>query len=191
MKHRPGPSDSASIPRLAPELPLPPYSYVNGQFPHPIRDPAGHSFGVLPVPCPAPNPNRWVDCRPYLHGIDLFNHGYYWESHEVWESVWNAAGRRGAVADFIKGLIKLGAAGVKARERRLDGVRSHARRAVELFSSVQDRIGPEQSNFFGLSLPQLIELASDVARLPPKTRLPAGTPVEIIFPFILCPSEPL
>lgn len=189
MKHRSDSSDRTSIPRLVPDLPLPPYSYVNGQFPHPVRDPAGHSFGVPAVPCPAPNPNCWRDCRPYFYGIDLFNHGYYWESHEVWESVWNAAGRTGAVADFMKGLIKLAAAGVKAREGRLDGVRSHARRAAELFSRVQDRIGPEQSVYFGLSLSELMELANGVAGEPPKSRLPAGTPVEIIFPFVLCPGE--
>ncbi|HEY2148520.1 MAG TPA: hypothetical protein VGH32_11320, partial [Pirellulales bacterium] len=97
----------------------------------------------------------------------------------------------GAVADFIKGLIKLAAAGVKAREGRLDGVRSHARRAAELFSRVQDQLGPEPTLYFGLSLPRLIEWANDVARHPPMSRSPAGTPVEILFPFILCPSEPL
>jgi Domain of unknown function (DUF309) len=21
------------------------------------------------------------------HGLDLFNHGYYWEAHEAWESL--------------------------------------------------------------------------------------------------------
>ncbi|TGQ49534.1 DUF309 domain-containing protein, partial [Mesorhizobium sp. M1C.F.Ca.ET.210.01.1.1] len=24
-------------------------------------------------------------------GIDLFNHGYYWEAHEAWEPLWHAA----------------------------------------------------------------------------------------------------
>ncbi len=190
MKDLPGPSESASIPRFIPELPLPPYSYVNGQFPHPIRDPAGHSFGALPMSCDAPESDRWTNCRPYLHGIDLFNHGYYWEAHEVWEGVWNAAGRRGAVADFMKGLIKLAAAGVKARERRLDGVRSHARRAAELFSRVLDQLGPEQTLYFGLALGRLIEWADDVAGQSPKSHSPAGTPVEIIFPFVLSPGEP-
>src|SRR4051794_23916492 len=31
--------------RLLPDEPLPPYSFVPGRFPHPVRDPAGHSFG--------------------------------------------------------------------------------------------------------------------------------------------------
>lgn len=46
----------------------------------------------------------------YLRGIDLFNHGFYWESHEAWEAVWISAGRRGSVADFLKALIKVAAA---------------------------------------------------------------------------------
>ena len=34
------------------------------------------------------------------------------KSHVAWESLWMACGRKGAVADFLKGLIKLAAAGV-------------------------------------------------------------------------------
>ncbi len=37
----------------------------------------------------------WLRCRDYLRGIDLFNHGYYWEAHEVWEGLWHTAGHRG------------------------------------------------------------------------------------------------
>ena len=177
--------------RLVPDEPFPPYSYVNGKFPHPIRDPAGHSFGVVPPPCPIPDPNRWQDCRPYLYGLDLFNHGYYWEAHEVWEQIWHAAGRTGPVGSFIKGLIKLAAAGVKVREGRPDGVRSHARRAAELFSRVADQLRPKQTSYFGLSIPRLIELATDVVRDPPTSRASAGAPVEIVFPFVLRPDESL
>jgi uncharacterized protein len=184
-------SGRVSIRRLVPDEPFPPYSYVNGRFPHPIRDLAGHSFGLVPVPCPMPDPNHWPDCRPYLYGIDLFNHGYYWEAHEVWERIWHAAGRGGPVGNFIKGLIKLAAAGVKAREGRPEGVRSHARRAAELFSCVEDQLRPKQASYFGLSVPRLIELATDVAIEPPTSRAPIGTPVEIVFPFGLWPDESL
>ncbi len=49
------------------------------------------------------------------NGVDLFNHGYYWESHEEWESLWHAAGRRGVVADgnrvFAVAATELGYAG--------------------------------------------------------------------------------
>src|SRR6476661_8020059 len=112
--------------RLVPDEPLPPYSYVTGLFPHPTRDPLGHSFGNS-APASAPvDPSNWSASRAYLVGCDLFNLGYYWEAHETWEGLWHACGRRGMTADFLKGLIKLAAAGVKAREGRRQGVARHA-----------------------------------------------------------------
>ena len=36
--------------RLVSDEPLPPYSYVTGRFPHPTRDPSGHSFGHAAAP---------------------------------------------------------------------------------------------------------------------------------------------
>jgi uncharacterized protein len=41
-------------------------------------------------------------------GIDLFNHGEYWEAHEVWESDW-IHDRKGPDSDFYKGLIQIAA----------------------------------------------------------------------------------
>ena len=184
-----GQSGRAEIWRFVPDEPFPPYSYVTGRFPHPTRDPAGHSFGALPVPCLMPDPNRWRDCRPYLYGLDLFNHGYYWEAHEVWEGIWHACGRAGPTGNFMKGLIKLAAAGVKAREGRPEGVRTHARRAAELFCQIAGCLPAGQACYFGLSLPRLIGLATDVARGPVASIAPTGAPVEVVFPFVLLPDE--
>ena len=114
--------------RLVPDVPLPPYSFVPGHRPHPVSDPAGHSFGTAPPTPPEFDPAAWATNRTYLYAIDLFNHGYYWEAHEAWESLWHACGRTGRIADFLKGLIKLAAAGVKVREGRPAGVVGHARR---------------------------------------------------------------
>lgn len=113
--------------------PLPVYAHTPGVTPHPISDPAGHSFGEEPTPPTALDPSRWRDSPDYLEAIDLLNHGYPWEAHEAWEGLWIAAGRCGETADFLKGLIKLAAAAVKEREGRPEGVRRHARRAGELF----------------------------------------------------------
>lgn len=178
-------ADRRAIPRLVPEEPFPPYAYVTGHFPHPIRDPAGHHFGVAAEPCPQPDPSHWRDSRPYLHGLDLFNHGYYWEAHEVWESIWHACGRVGQAASLMKGLIKLAAAGVKVREGRPDGVRRHARRAAELFREVAGQLLPGQTRYFGVSLADLIERAARIERDPVPTAQPESQPVEIVFPFVL------
>ena len=74
---------------------LPPYTFVPGSWPHPRRDPRGHSFGS-PEPEATPlDPAGWRDSAVYLRGIELFNGGYYWEAHEAFEALWNAAGRAG------------------------------------------------------------------------------------------------
>src|SRR5689334_6221512 len=117
---------SNSVPRYCPHRPLPPYSYVPGLAPHPTTDPRGHSYGHHEPPPAALAESSYHDNANYRYGIDLFNHGFYWEAHEAWESLWHVAGRSGPTADFLKGLIKLAAAGVKLREGRAAGVRQHA-----------------------------------------------------------------
>lgn len=171
--------------RYAPDIPFPPYSYVTGRFPHPTRDPAGHSHGHVEAPPPAVEPASWNKSRIYLRALDLFNHGYYWEAHEAWESLWHVAGRRGAIADFLKGLIKLAAAGVKVREGRPDGVRRHARRAIELFRQVRmAQTAAATSTFCGLNIDGLIQFAEQISEDPPLACNP-NAPVEQVLPFQL------
>ena len=147
-------------PRLRPERQLPPYSYVPGLAPHPTSDPRGHSYGKHEPAADVLSESSYGTNGTYLYAIDLFNHGFYWEAHEAWEALWHAAGRRGAAADFLKGLIKLAAAGVKLREGRVAGVRQHAARAEELFRSVAG----SGERMFGLRVEELIEGAREVER---------------------------
>jgi hypothetical protein len=177
-----------TLPRFVPERPLPPYAYVSGLFPHPVSDPRGHSHGLAPE-CPdPPDPAHWQSCRTYLFGIDLFNHGYYWEAHEVWESLWHACGRAGLTASFLKGLIKLAAAGVKVRERKPRGVREHARRAAELFKHVARELGEVVPTYLGLSLPELTRFAQTTSERPPVLSTADKNPVQIVFDLILVPT---
>lgn len=167
-------------------MPLPPYAFVPGQTPHPVSDPRGHSFGRRP-PCPdPPDSDDWSACQPYLHGIDLFNHGYYWEAHEVWEALWKACGRLGPTADFLKALIKLAAAGVKVREGVSAGACSHARRAAALLLELC-QMGCDQ--ILGLRPLELAACAEQVAAhgLPGPSINTTG-PV-VVFDFTLCPSD--
>jgi hypothetical protein len=99
-----------NMPRYS-SRPFPPYTYVPGTgTPQPVNDPTGHMFGI-PESRPFPlHPDHWQESESYLYAVDLFNHGFYWEAHEAWESLWHAAGHHGIVADFLKGLIKLAAA---------------------------------------------------------------------------------
>src|SRR5262245_18241933 len=137
--------------------PLPPYSYVPGAgWPHPIRSPQGHLLCMRRGRVEPMGEQRWEDSHEYLEGIALFNAGYYWEAHDAWEPFWHVHERRGTIADVLKGLIKLAAAGVKVRERRPAGARSHARRAAEALARARSSGGPRR---LGLDLGRRVGLA--------------------------------
>jgi uncharacterized protein len=159
--------------------PLPPYSYVpGGPWPHPLSSPQGHSFGHR---APVPNTVALGRRSPsFLRGITLFNAGYYWEAHEAWEGLWHAYGRRGRSADVVKALIKLAAAGVKVREGREQGVRTHCRRAAENFASAAAEGGRHE---LGLDLGLWAERAAEIATNPPRDPGPAGAAVLKVFAF--------
>ncbi|MCE9547464.1 MAG: DUF309 domain-containing protein [Planctomycetia bacterium] len=156
--------------------------------------------GFVPYPAAVPVPDEWRTCRDYLHAIDLWNHGYYWEAHEAWEGLWHAVGRHGLLADFFKGLIKLAAVGVKVRERRPAGGARHARRAAELFAITIERLraatsAQDATRLMGLDVAELQRRASRFAAtheqsanegpLPSRKELP---PTESVFDFYLMPS---
>lgn len=170
--------------RLLPGRPLPPYSYVPGLFPHPESDPLGHSYGTKRRQPIAPTETAWRQCPEYLWGIDLFNHGYYWEAHESWEQVWHACGRRGKIADFLKGLIKLAAAGVKAREGVSAGVQRHARRAHELFEIVSSSSGTDET-LLGMSVSELASAAQTLCANPLRVIHTGNEAVVRLMPFQL------
>ena len=133
-------------PRYAPDIPLPPYSYVPGHgLPHPVNDPGGHLFNI-PKPAPLsldqlpsdPTSRRravaalFATHPDWLYALDLFNEGYAWQAHEAWEQFWHALGRTTPKARLVQGLIHLAAAAVKIREGKPAGVTKHTQRAREL-----------------------------------------------------------
>ncbi|MFL5244379.1 MAG: DUF309 domain-containing protein [Gemmataceae bacterium] len=173
--------------RLAPTRPLPAYAFVPGRFPHPVSDPLGHSYKRTRETIDLPQPQDWSNCEAYLYGIDLFNHGYYWEAHETWEDLWFACGRTGAMADFIKGLIQLAVAGVKVREGISEGVRRHAERAGELFEQTVSRLGGKSPHYMGLELNQLLSFSREIAANAAVIKAHPTKAVEIVFGKTLRP----
>jgi hypothetical protein len=180
----------AKPPRFVPELPLPPYTHIPGQTPHPVSDPRGHSFGAPPKTPEPLDPDRWQTCVPYRYGLDLFNHGYYWEAHEVWEGLWHASGRTGRTAKFLKGLIKLAAAGVKVRAHQPRGVQTHACRAAAIFRDIASELGSERASYLGLCLADLIAAADRVVTHPPTVSQAGAGAVGVVFDFLLEPNGP-
>lgn len=174
--------------RLLPTAELPAYTYVPGTaVPHPIRDPRGHSYGRkgrTPKPLIA---SSWADNRTYLLAVDYFNFGYYWEAHEELERLWRVSGPDSTVGRFLKGLVKMAAAGVKVREKSIHGVRRHAASAGEVFADVAAEAGTDF--YCGLEFTKLQFAADRAAQLSYKHEFPAGKPIRV-FPFLLQP-EPM
>lgn len=171
-------------PRLLPSTELPHYTFVPGtDTPHPYRDARGHSYQRK---SPAPKQltaSTWAENRHYLLALDFFNHGYYWESHEEWERLLRATGHDSAVGRFLKGLVKLSAAGVKVRENSIHGVRRHAASAGEVFADVAAEVGTEY--FCGLEFTTLQFAADRAAQISYKDKISSPHRPERIFPFVL------
>lgn len=152
--------------RLIPSWPLPEYVFIPGVNPHPKKE-GGHMEGqddpmALPLDVNHPEESKFL-----RYALDLFNYEYYWESHVYFEALWNAHARRGSVADFLKAMIKLGAAGVKLKINQRASALDHFLRAKELFLLVEINEG---TLFLGFNLKEIIReidlvLEADTPRL--------------------------
>jgi uncharacterized protein len=116
---------------------------------------------------------RWRESPDFVYGVDLFNQGFYWEAHEVWEGLWKAAGKAGTTAEFLKGLIKLAAAAIKRREGRAAGADHLAEGAIAHLSGVAASIGGQ--TFAGLNLATAIGMAGSI-RASIREGAPPSTP---------------
>jgi len=180
-------TDSATVapPRLLPAVSLPPYAFVSGKFPHPLRDDDGHGEPDLNQSVRWGGPAKWQDCTLFLRGIDLFNHGYYWEAHETWELLWTAAGREDCHADFFKVLIKLAISALKARENRPNGVRRQATAARDLLDDIRPILVGSGDVYMGTSLTELRRHADWLAQHCDDISQNCNSRVRIVVPFVL------
>jgi predicted metal-dependent hydrolase len=124
------------------ERPFPPYRYLPFQggatHPHPRKDPGGHSYNQEEEFLIHFEPEDWPSCELYLYGVDLFNHGYWWEAHEAHEAVWIAAGQKStACGQFVQGLIQLAGAQLKRFINEPKGAQSLTKAGVEKLSQVK------------------------------------------------------
>jgi hypothetical protein len=157
------------LPRLVPARAFPPYAYLPGRDPHPTRDPRGHAFGRAesePVYLP---PERWRENEDYLFGIDLYNHGYLWEAHEVWEGLWHKAKHDPAQAALLQGLIQCAAASLKVPMGQPSGLRSLAELGTEKLERAARSAGAAHGVFMGLDLVELARAMRAYAAAEPKT----------------------
>ncbi len=126
------------------QLPFPAYRHRLDETPHPTRHPQGHSYGATETPVAVFSTATWQNCQPYLYGIDLFNHGYYWEAHAAFEQVWLAVGRETVSGLFFQGLIQIAAGYLKLAAGEPDNAKTLVELGIEKL--------PHQDDYCGLSL---------------------------------------
>jgi uncharacterized protein len=177
---------SVSRPRLVPERRFPAYAYLPGRQPHPVRDPAGHSYGSEPTAVAA---EASLGSDVFRWGIDLFNHGYYWEAHEAWETLWRAPSQSAPLRLLFKGLILLAAAGVKIREGKQAAAGRHAARAAALFRRVTQTPDRRFEAALGASPAVLAGYADAAATSSPVLRARMSGQTEPVFGFVLGPNS--
>jgi len=142
--------------RYWPTRALPAYAYTPGLTPHPLRDPAGHSFADNAKPPSCPPPERWREDQSWLYGVDLYNHGYFWEAHETWETCWHSVAASPPHRDLIQGLIQLAAACLRRRMEPKRGGLSVGRRALVKLERARSELG---AGVLGVDVDSLISRA--------------------------------
>ncbi|MEZ6065921.1 MAG: DUF309 domain-containing protein [Planctomycetaceae bacterium] len=173
--------------RLLPAADLPRYTHTPGAgTPHPYRDPRGHSHDRKPLQCKPLHEAYWAENRSYLLGLDLFNLGFYWEAHDEWERLHKITTPDTLEGRFLKGLVKMAAAGMKVREESIHGVRRHAASAGEVFADIAAE--SDVDRYCGLDFTLLQFAADRAAQLSYPTDLEPGRPLRV-FPFLLIPEQ--
>jgi hypothetical protein len=86
----------------------------------------------------------------YLWGVDLFNAGFYWEAHEVWEELWKRAPSSSRSRAFLQGLIQCAAASLKAASGQWPACQTLTDKALARFSALHE---PDRARYQGVDLP--------------------------------------
>jgi hypothetical protein len=138
-----------------PDWELPSYRYVPGLNPHPFRSPDGHLYtdGTPPTQSHWSPKCPWHEDRNFLRGLDLFDHRYYWESHETWEGIWHQVPKNASFSLLLQALIQSGAYTLKIHCNQKSP-------ALKLLERVQKRLeiveAREGSHYCGLTLATIV-----------------------------------
>lgn len=153
-----------TLPLAAPRYtdePFPPYRFVPGKHPHP-NSPRGHSYrpsGESEPPVTFHPPEDWAKSLDYLYGCDLYNHGYWWESHEAWEGLWHKTKKGSPQRSYLQGLIQLAARHLQLFLGHLHGVERLRLTGTAHFQTTLEGISTDY--FMGIHLTGLLTRVDD------------------------------
>ena len=135
-----------------------------GQGLHPDKDPQGSHIPKIPSSKTKFSAELWQESEKYLYAIDLFNHQYFWEAHEVLEGLWINIGRETPTGVFVQGIIQISAGLLKE-------IQSNHKGALRLANKGLLKLSSKSGVFLGLRIDTFTEkvesfLAGKVPSLP-------------------------
>lgn len=137
--------------RYLPQYPLPKLRYMPGKCPKDEKRDDIPKFNLQKL-----NEENWKRNKTYLYGIDLFNAGFYYEAHEVWEELWFETGKTSPEGQFLQALIQLSAAELKNRLREEKPAKRLLQSARKILLDLCEREGIIKNSYRGLSLKELL-----------------------------------
>ena len=92
---------------------------------------------------------EWQNSTIYLYAIDLFNHKYYWEVHEVLEILWMKKGKNSELGKFLQGIIQISVALLKKEQLNMKGLKLLSDKALP-------KLNTKSGFFLGIEVDKLI-----------------------------------
>jgi hypothetical protein len=92
---------------------------------------------VLPKPTSAIKADSVSLHREFQLGLLLFERGYNWEAHEIWEGIWKL--QTGDEKEFIQALIQVAAAHLKRKMKAFPEAQDLTVSAVKKLKNLQSR----------------------------------------------------
>jgi len=129
---------------------LPAWRYIPEYEIHPNKNPHIEHIPMLPDTTLKFSAANWQKSERYLYAIDLFNHQYYWEVHEVMEKLWLETDKNSPEGIFLKGIIQLSVALLK-------NIQSNSIGTLRLTKKALPKLRSQQDVYLGIDIEPFIE----------------------------------
>ena len=113
-----------------------------------------YTGGDAPEHAPWKPVEPWQHDRVWLRGLDLFDHRFFWESHESFEAVWHELESGSTLHTLSQGLIQAAASVLKHHMGQQRGARYLLQRSSDKLQRVAGDVGPVHR---GVDIPALID----------------------------------
>lgn len=137
------------------DLPLPRAPHRPGSGSVPDSGPLERAKAEAPA---RTDPDAWAENLPYRYGWRLYEEGFYWEAHEVWEAVWLACAPQSRERLLLQVLIQL----TNARLKAVMGQEKAVARLLAEVDRLRAEPGLQAAPVMAVSKERLAQLVSEI-----------------------------